>query len=441
MGARRDGTFTAIHYRSFGSAGIAGGAGTGGPAGALYQNCPNLKIEEHDVFTNAGPAAPLRAPGHPQGAFALESAVDELAHKLGLDPLEVRKKNESSPVRLMQYDVGAKAIGWERRHKKPGEGAGPRKRGLGMANGNWYVIARGSGVGAEVKVHRDGSVELFSGAQDIGTGFRTAMTMVAAEELGLRVRDIQVHVGDTRFPEGPGSGGSNTTNSVAPVVRLAAHDAREKVFDLAAGLLRVKREELQAAEGRIFVAAAPSRAVTFKQAAARMPGEVIACVAERKKQYETFRGDLAGTQFAEVEVDTETGEVRVIKMVSVNDCGFPVNALTAESQVIGAMIQGASWALLENRILDRNVGTMVNPNLESYKILAPKDMFEAVSILTPVANAGNNTSTAGLGEPPLVPSLAAIANAVFNATGARVRTLPITPDRMLAALSEERRRA
>ncbi len=441
LGARRDGTFTALHYRSFGSAGIAGGAGTGGPAGGLYQNCPNLKIEEHDVFTNAGPAAPLRAPGHPQGAFALESAVDELAHKLGLDPLEVRKKNESSPVRLMQYDIGAKAIGWERRHKKPGEGSGPRKRGLGMANGNWYVIARGSGVGAEVKVHRDGSVELFSGAQDIGTGFRTAMTLVAAEELGLRVRDIQTHVGDTRFPEGPGSGGSNTTNSVAPVVRLAAHQAREKVFDLAAGLLGVKREELQAAEGRIFVAAAPSRAVTFKQAAAKMPGEVIACVADRKKQYETFRGDLAGTQFAEVEVDTETGEVRVIKMVSVNDCGFPVNALTAESQVIGAMIQGASWALLENRILDRNVGTMVNPNLESYKILAPKDMFEAVSILTPLANAGNNTSTAGLGEPPLVPSLAAIANAVFNATGARVRTLPITPDRMLAALSEERRRA
>ncbi|HKC12770.1 MAG TPA: molybdopterin cofactor-binding domain-containing protein, partial [Vicinamibacteria bacterium] len=150
LGARRDGTFTALHYRSFGSAGIAGGAGTGGPAGGLYQNCPNLKIEEHDVFTNAGPAAPLRAPGHPQGAFALESAVDELAHKLGLDPLEVRKKNESSPVRLIQYDIGAKAIGWERRHKKPGEGSGPRKRGLGMANGNWYVIARGSGVGAEV---------------------------------------------------------------------------------------------------------------------------------------------------------------------------------------------------------------------------------------------------------------------------------------------------
>jgi len=127
--------------------------------------------------------------------------------------------------------------------------------------------------------------------------------------------------------------------------------------------------------------------------------------------------------------------------VSVNDCGFPVNPLTTQSQVIGSMIQGASWALLENRILDRNVGTMVNPNLESYKIFTPADMFEATSILTPVANLGNNTSVAGIGEPPIVPTLAAVANAVHNATGVRVRELPITPDRVLAALSEAKRRA
>jgi xanthine dehydrogenase YagR molybdenum-binding subunit len=131
----------------------------------------------------------------------------------------------------------------------------------------------------------------------------------------------------------------------------------------------------------------------------------------------------------------------VIKMVSVNDCGIPINALTTESQVIGSMIQGVSWALLENRVLDRNMGTMVNPNLESYKILNPADMFEAVSLLTPIANGGNNTSSAGIGEPPIVPTLAAVANAVFNATGARIRELPITPDRVLAALAEQRRRA
>ena len=441
IGAKKDGTFTAIHHRSFGSAGIAPGAGTAAPLGNLYQNTPNILGEDHSVFTNAGPAAPLRAPGHPQGAFALESAIDEMADKLGMDPLEIRRRNESSPVRMMQYDLGAKAIGWERRSKKAGDAKGPRKRGIGMANGEWNVIARGSGVGCEVRIHRDGSVECFSGAQDIGSGFRTAMSIVAAEELGLQPKDITMHVGDTRWPEGPGSGGSNTTNSVAPVVRQAAHDAKQKLFAAAAPTLGGTAADLDARGGKVFLTAKPSKSLTFKQAAAKIPGEQVAATAERKKQYEMFRQDIAGTQFCEVEVDTETGEVKIIKMVSVNDCGIPVNSLTTESQVIGSMIQGASWALFENRILDRNYGTMVNGNLESYKILMPMDMFEAVSILTPVANLGNNTSTAGIGEPPSVPTLAAVANAVFNATGARVRSLPITPDRILAALAEARRRA
>ena len=443
IGAKKDGTLTAVHYVSYGTAGIAPGAGTAGPAGALYQNNPNFKADEYDVFTNAGPAAPLRAPGHPQGAFALESAIDELADALGIDPLEVRRKNESSPVRASQYGPGAKAIGWDRRKKTP---SGPpvktgKVRGLGMANGNWYVIARDRGIGAQVKIHRDGSVELISGAQDIGTGFRTAIAVVAAEELGIDTASIVVHVGDTRFPEGPGSGGSNTTNTVAPVVRLAASEAKSKLFAAAAPALGAKPEDLAARDGKVFVEKEPARSLTFKEAASKMPGEVIDATAERKRQFETFRDDIAGTQFAEVEVDVETGEVRVLRMVSVNDCGFPMNALTAESQVIGAMIQGASWALLENRILDRGAGTMVNPNLESYKIFTAADMFEARAILTPVANLGNNTSAAGLGEPPLVPTLAAIANAVANAIGCRVRELPITPDRVLAALAEARKKA
>ncbi len=448
VGAKKDGTITAVHYRAWGSAGVAGGAGTAGPVGALHGKNPNLKIESYDVYTNAGPAAPLRAPGHSQGAFGIESAVDELAEKLGLDPLEVRKKNEASPVRLAQFDIGANEIGWARRNKKAGDmstgGLGPargtKRRGIGVASGNWYVFAS-ENTSAQVKVHRDGSVELVTGCQDIGTGYRTAMMAVAAEELGIEAKDVTMRLGDTQFPEGPASGGSVTVNSVAPAVRLAANQARTKLFELAAPLLGAKPEELDAANGRIFVAKEPARSVTFKQAAAKMSGETIDCLAKRPKQYETYRGDLAGCQFAEVEVDTETGEVRVLRMVSVNDCGLPVNPLTAESQVIGAMIQGVSWALLEERILDRQVGTMVNPNLEWYKILAPADMFEAKSILTPVANLGNNTSTAGIGEPPIVPTLAAVANAVHNAIGARVRELPITPDKVLAALSEAKRRA
>ena len=299
-----------------------------------------------------------------------------------------------------------------------------------MANGNWYVFASENS-NAQVRVHRDGSVEVITGCQDIGSGYRTAMMVVAAEELGIEPGDVTMRLGDTQFPEGPGSGGSVTTNSWRrwcgwPRTRRAA-----KLFELAAPLLGAKPEDLDAAHGKIFVASDKTKAVTFKQAAAKMSGESIDCLAKRPKQYETFRGDLAGTQFAEVEVDTETGVVRVVKMVSVNDCGLPVNPLTTQSQVIGAMIQGASWALFENRVLDRNVGTMVNPNLEWYKILAPSDMFEAESILTPQANLGNNTSTAGIGEPPIVPTLAAVANAVYNAIGVRVRELPITPDRVL----------
>jgi xanthine dehydrogenase YagR molybdenum-binding subunit len=441
IGAKKDGTFTAIHHRSYGSAGIAPGAGTAAPLANLYQSTPNILGEDHSVFTNAGPAAPLRAPGHPQGAFALESALDELAEKLQMDPLELRRKNDPSPVRQMQYDIGAKAIGWERRSMKAGESKGPKKRGLGMANGEWNVNARGNQVGCEVRIHRDGSVECFSGAQDIGSGFRTAMAIVTAEELGLQPKDITMHVGDTRWPFGPGSGGSNTTNSVAPVVRQATHDAKQKLFAAVARGMGVTPGELDARDGKIFVTAKPSKSLTFKQAAAKLPEDQVAATAERKQQYELFRTEIAGTQFCEVEVDVETGEVKIVKMVSVNDCGIPVNSLTTESQVIGSMIQGASWALFENRILDRSYGTMVNGNLEWYKILMPTDMFEAVSILTPVANLGNNTSTAGIGEPPSVPPLAAIANAVYNATGARVRSLPITPDRMLAALAEARRRA
>lgn len=454
LGAKRDGTLTAMQHTSYGSAGIADGAGTGGPIGTLYAGCPNLKVEDYSVFTNAGPAAPLRAPGHPQGAFALESAMDELAHKLGMDPLELRRKNESSPVRLAQYDLGAKAIGWERRNTIPGvykptDGAVPpsstdaegrRRRGIGMANGNWYVIARDRGVGAEVRLHRDGGVELMTGAQDIGSGFRTAMAVVCAEELGLEPTAIKVNVGDTRWPEGPGSGGSNTTNTVAPAVRLAAHDAKQKLFAAVAPALRAQPSELAARGGRIFVAAAPSRGLTFKQAASKMDGDEIVGRGERQPQFETYRQDLAGTQFCEVEVDVETGEVRVVKLVAVHDCGLPVNLLTTESQIIGALIQGVSWALYEERVLDRNFGTMVNPNLEWYKILMPKDMFEAQVIVTPVANAGNNTSAAGIGEPPIVPTLAAVANAIFNATGARLRSLPFLPDRVLHALSEARKR-
>ena len=434
IGAKADGTLTAIHHRAYTEGGISQSARTGGPPGSMYPQCPNVKLEEYDVFTNAGPTCALRAPGHPQGAFGLECAMDELAHRLGMDPLEFRRRNDTHPFRKTYYDVGAKAIGWDRRNRVPGQTTGPKKRGIGMAHGNWYVLFR-EAVAVEVRVHKDGGVELFHGAQDIGTGIRTALAVIVAEELGLKPADVTAHVGDTQYPPGGTSGGSTTTNSSGPAARLAAHEARTRIAALAAPLLAAKPEDLDFADGKIFVAADPSRAVFFREAAQKMPGEVIACLADRKKQFEAVRQDLAATQFAEVEVDVETGVVRVLKMVGVHNCGIAINPLTAENQFMGAQIQGASWALFEHRTLDRNVGTMVNPNLEAYKLLGPADMFEAVPILTDGANAGNNTSATGMAEPVFVPTLAAIANAFFNATGVRLRELPMTPDRVLAALA------
>jgi xanthine dehydrogenase YagR molybdenum-binding subunit len=438
LGARRNGTLTAIHFRAHTEAGVGQSARTGGPAGSLYGQVPHVLLEEHDVATNAGPTCALRAPGHPQGAFGMECAVDELAHRLGLDPLELRRRNDTHPFRRTYYDVGAAAIGWARRNAVPGSAPGPRKRGIGMAHGNWYVLVR-EAVAAEVRIHRDGGVELFHGAQDLGTGIRTALAVIAAEELGLRPADVTVHVGDTRFPPGPTSGGSVTTNSSGPAARLAAHEARARMAALAAPLLKTTPEALAFAEGKILVAAEPTRAIGFREVAQKMPGEAIVCLADRKKQYEVVRQDLAASQFAEVEVDVETGVIRVLTMVGVSNCGIPVNLLTAESQLIGAQIQGASWALFEHRTLDRSVGTMVNPNLEAYKLLGPADMFEAVPIFTKGANAGNNLSATGMAEPVFVPTLAAIANAVFNAIGVRLRELPMTPDRVLRALAEARK--
>src|SRR5690242_8858205 len=220
IGAKKDGTLTAMQLVSYGTAGVGTGAGTSGPTQNLYK-CANVHTEEYDVFTNAGPAAAMRAPGHPQGAFALEQAVDELAEKLGIDPLEFRDKNDEHPARREERRIGAELSGWSQRHK-PGADPGPVKRGLGMAQAVWYRIAD-VGASAEVRIGRDGSVEFMSSVQDIGSGIRTVLAQIVAEELGLQPRDVTIKIGDTTFPPGPPSGGSQTTNSITPAARNATY--------------------------------------------------------------------------------------------------------------------------------------------------------------------------------------------------------------------------
>jgi xanthine dehydrogenase YagR molybdenum-binding subunit len=409
LGARRDGTLLALHLTSYGTPGVGTGAGTAGPAHSLYR-VKAARFEEADVFTNTGAAAPFRAPGHPQGCFALEQSIDELAERLGMDPIALRKKNLKNPVQIAQLDAVSRMDVWRRKNRKPGEGRGPKKRGVGLACGLWYKIVNPS-TQIQIDAHRDGRVEVLSGAQDIGTGTRTIMAMVAAEELGLPVESITVRIGDTRWPIGPGSGGSCTTPSIAPAVRTAAVQLKRKLLDLNGG-----------------------RTLDWKQACARIGGDKLSVLADRAPEYEAYQEQVGGVQLAEVEVDVETGAVRVLKVTAIQDCGRVLDPLLAESQVNGGIIQGVSYALLENRQMDRSTGRMVNADLEQYKIATANDCPEIEVHLFEVWNAGNGAAVTGLGEPPTVPTAAAIANAVYNATGARMRELPMTPDRVLAAL-------
>ena len=414
IGATKEGQLTALRLDAFGSAGCAAGAGCSGPVKNIYP-AKVVHIEESDVFLHAGPSAAFRAPGHPQGAFGLEQAVDALAHRLGMDPLELRDRNDPHPARREERRIGAQKIGWaEARKVKAGAQPGPVKRGVGFAQGVWYNFDGPPSV-AEVLIHDDGSIECRSGVADIGGGIRTAAAQVVAEVLGVRPSEVLVRIGDTSFPMGPPSGGSMTTQMLTPAVRLAAERARDELLRLVPG-----EQEL-------------------RSAARKLKGRSVRATGERAKDYGGWKEDrytttIGGAQFAEVEVDTETGLLRVLRVVAVHDCGRPVNRLALESQINGGIIQGISFALFERRALDQSTGRMVNADLERYRIAGSKDVPRIESTIIESYLGRTNTDVSGIGEPATVPTAAAVANAVFHATGKRVRHTPMTPAVVLAAL-------
>ncbi len=428
IGAKKDGTFVAFYRRSYGTGGVGGGADLPGP----YYRFQHGYIEHVDVFTNAGPSAPLRAPKHPQAAFGVESAIDELAKVLGIDPVELRIKNDPNEIRQKQWLIGAERIGWKEKWRPWGSQTGVKRRGLGCAASAWGG-GGGPGSRAEVRIHRDGQVEVLLGTQDIGTGTRTVVGIAAAEALGLtpefmRSEKFVVYIGDTRLGRSGGSGGSTTAASVYPAVYDAAEKALKRLLDIVAPKLGVSADQLIARGGRIFVRDKPQKGLSWEEATKLLPTELISERGEWRR--ELAGSGVGGVQFAEVEVDTETGKVSVLKIVAVHDCGRVVNRLTAEGQIIGGVMQGLSFALLEGRIMDRQTGRMVNPNMENYKIAAMIEMPEIEPVLLDMPERG----VIGLGEPPIIPTAAAIANAVANALGVRITSLPITPDKVLEAL-------
>lgn len=440
LGARRDGTLTGVSIDTYGTAGVTTGAGLGNFAQSIY-TCDNFGMAQSDVFINAGPGCAMRAPGNVPAAFAYEQVIDALAEELSLDPLVLRERIDPSPVRRAERALGAERFGWNRR-KPPDSDKSPVKRGLGMAQSLWGANVQ-TNSSCEVRILRDGSVEVLSSVQDIGTGIGTVLAQVVAEELGLKPDDITVRIGDTEFPAGPPSYGSITTASITPPARNAAYQVLRKLIETVASSFGTDPEALVARGGRI--ASADGRhQIGFREAAARLPVTQISAVASRSDDYGGFgrrfgemaaaRNSLGGVQFAEVTVDTETGSVRVERVVAVQDCGRPMNPLQIESQVQGGILQGISYALYEDRILDRHTGHMLNPNLEQYKIVHARETPSIEVHLLQNYQGESATDAYGIAEPSNVATAPAVANAVYNAIGVRLRTLPMTPAAVLAAL-------
>jgi xanthine dehydrogenase YagR molybdenum-binding subunit len=444
-GVKKDGTLTALSVVNETSGGLTYGDEVAEPLIDLYR-CPNCKVEEYSLFNNTCPGRATRAPGHTQAMFGLEGLMDELAAAIGMDPLALRLKNYTTKNRGDTglpystkgldkcYAAGAKAIGWERRNKIPGGGTGRVRRGIGMSSSLWW----GGGVPgtlADIVLYPDGSVEAVCGTQDIGTGTRTHVAVVAADTLGLEPGDITVRIGDTAYPWAPGSGGSQTTPSVAPAVRDAALKAVERLKQIAAQKLEAKPEDL-VMTGRAFAVKGPSgKAIPFADVYRALRRETVFHGERGGYPGGEFAFNTFAAHFAEVEVDLATGRIRVLRYAAAHDSGQIINTATAESQVIGAVTQGLSAGLFEERIMDSATGNPVNADFENYKIATALDIPEITTIFVDVTDPRlNNLGTKGLGEPPRIPSSAAIANAVYNAVGVHVGELPMTPDRVLAAL-------
>jgi xanthine dehydrogenase YagR molybdenum-binding subunit len=436
IGAKKDGALTAVHLVSYGTAGCGTGAGCAGPAANLYKYA-SLHTEENDVFTNAGPGAAMRAPGHPPGAFALEQTIDELAVKLNLDPLDLRERIDTHPVRKVERQVVHESALWKSRNPVANADRGPMKRGVGFAQSVWYRFVNMDS-SAEVRVHKDGSLEVLSAVQDIGSGIKTVMAQIMAEQFGVPPEKISVKVGDTNYPVGPSSGGSMTTLSLTPAVRDAAWQASQKFLEEVAPAFGTTGEDLELVDGEVRSMSGKMQPVSFKRAAAKMKTDQIAVQSKRIPDYDRSKYlTYGGVDVAEVEVDVEIGRIHVKRVLSVHDCGRPMNPGHVISQINGGVLQGISYTLFENRLLDPDYGLMVNPNLEQYKITGSRETPEIDVRLVEAYIGQSSTDASGIGEAAGVVSIgAAIGNAVYNAIGVRIRQTPMTPAVVLAALNQ-----
>ncbi len=449
-GVKKDGTLMALQFTTKGTVGAYTESASDALQVADLYTCPNVRVEETEAFTNTGRARGMRGPGFPQCSWALEQMMDALAAKIGMDPVEFRLKNipvVSQLRRQQPYSTsglkqclaeGAAAFGWDQARKRA-RTTGPIKRGVGMAACMWGFPAMPPAT-AVVKLFVDGSVNLNIGTTDIGTGTNTVMAMVVAEELDVPLERIQVESSDTATTQfAQTSGGSGTVVRNAPAVRAAAAEVKRQLLELASAELNRPVSELILRKERIEVANEPTKGLRVADLRVLKAQRVIVGVGYRRPNPPGKLSLPFAANFAEVEVNTNTGEVKVLRLLAAHDSGRVMNRLTYENQVFGGMAMGAGFALTERRVVDRQTGKVLTTNWHDYKMPTAMDVpFDQSCLPIDSHDLGsNNVAAKGLGEPATIATAPAVANAIFNATGVRVTRAPMSPMEMLRALHRE----
>jgi CO/xanthine dehydrogenase Mo-binding subunit len=443
IGVKRDGRVVALQARLLFDTGAYSGAQHGIGA-ALMQGpyrIPNLEVKAYAVYTNKPPAGARRALTSPHVHFALESQLDIIAQALGIDPLEIRLRNalrKGDPVAWgegMPYEVVGKVLRaaatraeWSRRKRAPA--AAGKARGRGIAAGHWPIGAGGSS--AWVHLNEDGSVSVITGAINL-TGTNTSFAQIAAESFGIPVERVSVQQGDTdTSPRNDGSWGSRVLFGVGEAVRRACEDAKRQLVERLSESMKAPASSIRLRGGRVVFSGRKRRSLSLADAAGRAVDDGGAIIGRASLTDLPFAVGVAA-QVAEVEVDRETGKVEVKRLVCAQDVGFAINPMSVEGQIEGAASQGIGYALSEEYLFDEK-GRLLNADLVDFRMPTAQDCPEFEVVLIEDQRDGGAFGAKGVGEPGLVPTAPAIANAIFDAVGVRVRTLPITPGRLCREL-------
>jgi 4-hydroxybenzoyl-CoA reductase subunit alpha len=465
-GVRRDGTLVAKDCRAVMDNGAYNGRGPdilGSCPGylTLLYRIPNVRFHGLLVYTNNAPGSAFRGFGNPQTRFADDSQMDMIAEALGLSPVEIRLRNarlagDVTPNRCIITSCGLRET-LEQAAERSGFHAKwrrlPRGRGIGVACGHhtsgFKSLMPHDASSAAVRINDDGTVHVASGGADVGQGMDTVLAQIAAGEIGVGLEQVMMTTADTETtPFDLGSYGSRGTFIAGNAVRLASAEAKRKLLGVAADLLEADPGDLETGEGRIWVRGSPRRAITIAEAAraslhsARgepLMGEAYYNPPSERLDRETGMGNVSpaysfATQIAEVEVDEMTGAVRVLRVTAAVDGGVAINPFGVQGQLEGSVVMGIGQALMEGFVMRR--GVMLNPSMLDYKVPQTHDAPEVETIIVEVADPGGPFGAKGVGEFALVPTLAAVANAIYDAVGVRITSLPITREKMLAALRE-----